>query len=216
MPSFVERVKKHAFRESALRQRGLPYPLLEQDIANAEDAPGFHLPDLLRQLYLQVANGGFGPGQNYPFPGGMNRLSQSVELYVRQRSYGPDDGDWEVNEVVWPEGLLPICDWGCGRFSSLDCIHAPFPVVYHHAELRENESGIKTCASFDEMRERLDEHGFFGEFGGLYGNSWVVARSFQAWLTAWLTAWLDDQEIEIIGYPKTMGREEHRHLPYME
>ena len=182
MPIFIEQIKKHASRQAALCQRGFPHPLSEQEITKSEDALGFRLPALLRQLYLEVADGGFGPGQNLPFPGGIHRLSQSIEFYVRQRSYGSGDRDWEVDEVVWPEGLLPICDWGCGRFSSVDCTQAPFPIVYHHAELRENEGGIGTCSSFDEMRGRLDEYGFFARFGKLYGNSWVAAKSLQSCL----------------------------------
>lgn len=178
----------------------------------SEDRLGFRLPALLRQLYLEVADGGFGPGQNPPYPGGIHRLSQSVEFYLSQRSHGPHEKDWEVDEVAWPEGLLPLCDWGCGRFSSIDCTLAPFPIVYHHAELREDEGGIGTCSSFEDMRSSLDEYGFFAEFGELYGNSWVVAKSLRAWLTAWLT----DQEVEIVGYPKTMRREEDRQLLYME
>jgi hypothetical protein len=37
-------------------------PATEQQLAKTEQQLGFLLPPLLRQLYLQIANGGFGPG----------------------------------------------------------------------------------------------------------------------------------------------------------
>jgi hypothetical protein len=142
----------------------------------------------------------------------MFPLLRAVKHYTQVRSHSPNDENWEADDLEWPEGLLPICDWGCGRFSSLDCLHPPFPVVYHHAEIRENEGGISTCPGFDELRERLDEHGFFDKFGRLYGNSWIVAKSLQAWLTAWL----NDQKVEHMGFPRGFLRGKDQTWPYME
>jgi hypothetical protein len=62
MITFVEQVKKQAFLDSAASQRGLPVCLAEEEIKKAQESLGFALPDLLHQLYTEVANGGFGPG----------------------------------------------------------------------------------------------------------------------------------------------------------
>jgi len=60
----------------------------------------------LRRLYLEVANGGFGPGY------GLLSLEDNREslawVYQEFRAGG------------WPEGLLPLWDWGCAAWSCLD------------------------------------------------------------------------------------------------
>lgn len=79
-----------------------PPPVGEQDVAAAEEELGFALPPALRQLYLEVADGGVGPGS------GVFSLS---ELVARHREM--------VSEQVgpqgqhWPAKLLPIQgeDW---------------------------------------------------------------------------------------------------------
>ena len=212
MDDFIADVKRHAFRQAARSQRSFPFPLSNQDIAAVETHLGFRIPDLLRGLYSEVADGGFGPGNAFRFAGGIDRLSVAAARYHQQRRYGPGDKDWEDGEVVWPLGLLPICDWGCGRFSSIDCTHAPFPIVYHHSEFRENDGGVGTCPGSEEMRERLDEYGFFETYGRLYGNSWVVAKSLQAWLTAWM----NDEAVEELGHPASLLHGQTQGLRYMD
>ncbi|MGH4031337.1 hypothetical protein ACQB60_20655 [Actinomycetota bacterium Odt1-20B] len=49
-------------RERA-RALSLPAPATEAAVTEAELVIGFPLPPLLRRLYLEVANGGFGPGE---------------------------------------------------------------------------------------------------------------------------------------------------------
>jgi hypothetical protein len=75
----------------------------------AETELGYALPSLLRRLYLEVGNGGFGPGYGIlGLQGGHtdDLGSTAVELY---RSWRPR------------EGLLPLCHWGCGIYSLVDC-----------------------------------------------------------------------------------------------
>jgi hypothetical protein len=45
---------------AAVADRGLPPPASPTDVVRAEDAIGYPMPQLLRRLYLEVANGGFG------------------------------------------------------------------------------------------------------------------------------------------------------------
>ncbi|MDX6329418.1 MAG: hypothetical protein QOI83_1801 [Streptomycetaceae bacterium] len=48
----------------ALAQAGrLPNSATPEAVAEAEEVIGFPLPPLLRRLYLEVANGGFGPDE---------------------------------------------------------------------------------------------------------------------------------------------------------
>jgi len=79
------------------------------DVAEAQ--LGFPLPPLLRRLYTEVGNGGFGPGAGLVgVEGGHTDVDGQtlVALYRALRAQG------------WPEGLLPACDWGGGAWASID------------------------------------------------------------------------------------------------
>jgi hypothetical protein len=102
-----------------------PPPLSEAEIRDAEDKLGFRLPDLLRELYTEIGNGGFGPGQ------GLMRLKDlrpgeqsAVDSYIANHQEYPDMPNWK-----WPTGVLQICDWGCNNYSCVDCIAPPNPVL---------------------------------------------------------------------------------------
>jgi hypothetical protein len=75
---------------------------------------GFALPPLLRRLYLEVGNGGFGPGFGlYGVTGGFADDQQDLtlpDLYLNETDYD-----------LWPKKLVSICDWGCTMGSAIDC-----------------------------------------------------------------------------------------------
>ena len=77
--------------------RDLLPPASPEDIAAAESALGFALPEDLKQLYTSIANGGFGPSV------GFLSLAEVAARYREFRSepQGPCD-------EMWPEHLLPI------------------------------------------------------------------------------------------------------------
>jgi hypothetical protein len=81
-------------------------PLTPATLAMVEAAErdfGHPFPPLLRRLYLEIGNGGFGPGY------GLFRLPLT-------------DNDWEPE--WWADTsppLLPLCHWGCGIYSFVDC-----------------------------------------------------------------------------------------------
>lgn len=90
----------------------------QSNVAEAEALIGFRLPPLLRRLYLEVGNGGFGPGYGVlGLHGGHTDDTRrtAVDLY-RQAHVGPS--------AWWPflkSSLLPICHWGCAIYSFVDC-----------------------------------------------------------------------------------------------
>ena len=98
----------------ALCQSALP-PLRPEHIDEAEEKLGFALPLLLRLIYTQVGNGGFGPGEGL-IPLIYERSSSDdesvVSEYLNRRSQcaGP-------SEFRWPDRMLPIADHGCGQLS---------------------------------------------------------------------------------------------------
>jgi hypothetical protein len=102
-----------------------PVPAVsEAAVVEAEARLGIQLPPLLRELYLQVSNGRFGPGYGILSVNniGDGELS-AIDLYLENRRDYPADPTWK-----WPSGLLPFCDWGCNIYSCVDCLHPPHPV----------------------------------------------------------------------------------------
>ncbi len=94
--------------------RRFPCATREQ-ITRAEDRVGFPLPDALRAVYLEVANGGFGPGYGLVgVDGGATHDGGDTleDLYEHFSQPDPEGDDWE-----WPERALPICCWGCQVYS---------------------------------------------------------------------------------------------------
>ena len=107
-------------------------PASREQIERCEAALGFPLPELLRRLYAEIGNGGFGPGYGLlPIPNGpTTEPCTLIDLYRQCRMPGDRD-TWE-----WPTGLLPVCDWGCLIRS---CVYAISP---EHEVLMSTEYGV--------------------------------------------------------------------------
>jgi len=112
-----------AFEASQSRSFRFP-PASQRVIANTERQLGFKLPELLKSIYSEVGNGGFGPGRGgtiIGLKGGYDSdLGTLVEAYAEMQTGQAFDG------LVWPSGLLPFCEWGCNIFSCVDCNTSPY------------------------------------------------------------------------------------------
>lgn len=101
-------------------ERLLPKPASLGELDTAERALGLQLPALLRRLYTDIANGGFGPGYGLigvPPDGATDDLGQNlVSLYTSYRERDPADPHWR-----WPVGLLPVAHLGCAMYACVDC-----------------------------------------------------------------------------------------------
>jgi hypothetical protein len=84
---------------------GLPPPADPAVIARTESTLGFALPPFLRRVYLEVADGGFGPGT------GLLGIQAAVAAYARLRS-----GDELPRGRSWPERLLPVAERDPGSY----------------------------------------------------------------------------------------------------
>lgn len=87
-------------------------------VAEAENLIGYRLPPLLRRLYLEAGNGGFGPG--YGILGlrdGHRGDTRRTALGLYREAHGTSSTGWSF----LPASLLPICHWGCGIYSFTDC-----------------------------------------------------------------------------------------------
>jgi len=85
----------------------LPAPASEAALQAAEARLGTPLPALLRRLYAEIANGGFGPG------GGLLSIEKAVAAYVEMARE-----PFLPKGYPWPAGLLPIS----GDESGYDCV----------------------------------------------------------------------------------------------
>lgn len=128
------------------RRGGFAYPPASEELLHAtEEALGFPLPALLRALYAQLANGGFGPETGLRgCIGGYGTPEQADEPdetivgsydFHRQTAALVDLGQyaasWQegplgsrrlfLSAEVWPRYLLPICDRGDGGEACLAC-----------------------------------------------------------------------------------------------
>ncbi|AWW38155.1 hypothetical protein ADL00_38230 [Streptomyces sp. AS58] len=106
----------------------LPAPVDPATLARAEAALGFRLPPLLADLYLRIADGGFGPEY-----GLLPLLDSSpaderpaVVQYLAHRDSGR-----KRPERPWPDGVLPISHWGCGMYACVDCRTPQAPVLLY-------------------------------------------------------------------------------------
>jgi hypothetical protein len=87
-------------------------------VAEAEAVVGFPLPKLLRRLFLEVGNGGFGPGYGVlgVRDGHRDDLGHTaIDLW--RMAHDTPAGGWAF---IGPN-LLPICHWGCAIYSFVDC-----------------------------------------------------------------------------------------------
>lgn len=115
-------------------------PVTESQLQVTETTLGFPLPPLLRALYAEVANGGFGPaygliGVREGFPGpGMGTLEDyyphapepcriitlsDCPLDAEATAHSPQP-HLIVPDDAWPEHLLMICEYGCCIYFYVD------------------------------------------------------------------------------------------------
>ncbi len=93
-------------------------PLADGAIVAVETGLGFPIPDLLRQCYNQIANGGYGPqGRIMGLKGGRRSdYGDAIDSYrMLEREYV------DVRGIRWPSRLLPFCGWGDAIVSCVMC-----------------------------------------------------------------------------------------------
>jgi hypothetical protein len=158
--SLVARIKERAsdpLRASDFATGVSPIPTVAlpatpAEIIAAERALGFGIPSLLRRLYLEVGNGGFGPEYGMagvptipPTPG----VADIVALYDQYATPDPAYPDWK-----WPPGLVPLISGGCLFFECVNFINPPYSVVMFDGNVADWRRSFSLVAS--SLKERLE------------------------------------------------------------
>lgn len=92
-------------------------PTEPEELKAVEEHLGFPLPQGLRDIYTEVANGGFGPGYGLLGigSGATDDLGNTADsLYLLFSQADPDDPDWS-----WRPGVVPFAYWGCAVYSCI-------------------------------------------------------------------------------------------------
>lgn len=113
------------------RTEHLHPPADEPSVDLAEDLLGFKFPSLLRACYIDVANGGFGPGYGIIGIEGGCADQHGRDL---TKLYEELTADFAERHHSWPDGVLPLCDWTGEIWSCVDCRDGKDLMVTLHPE----------------------------------------------------------------------------------
>src|SRR5260221_6804532 len=112
-------------------------PATAEQLAVTESRLGYPLPSLLRALYTNVANGGFGPSEgitgahggywygvddhfttnDQPWSPSWPCRRLDLAAYVKQQG---SSRQLTLPRETWPAQFLHLCYWGCGMDSYVD------------------------------------------------------------------------------------------------
>lgn len=116
--ALLKKINGFLGKRSSLKD-DLPSPISQEKLSQSVLALGFEPPAILSEVYMTIANGGFGPGYELMglIDGHTDDLGNTcIDLYKSFSESNPDDPAW-----IWPQNLLPICHWGCAIYSCIDC-----------------------------------------------------------------------------------------------
>ncbi len=121
-------------------REALPAPAAAAAVQALEAEAGGRLPDALRRAYLEIADGGFGPGA------GLLPIAEVAEIYRAYRSASPGP-----RGSTWPEGVLPIVD----RNPGYDCVDVGSGRIldWNPEDLRERSNDATWRRSFTPVAD---------------------------------------------------------------
>ncbi len=97
-------------------------PATQAEVERAEAVLGLPLPAPLRDLYLWVGNGGFGPANGLlGLNGGATDDLGKTALATYEVFMEPDPDVPPGSGPWWRSECLPVCYWGCIVYTAVDC-----------------------------------------------------------------------------------------------
>ena len=145
MPSTESRAAADAI-DAAMRtpaQPTLPAPASPVAVEAAEQELGGALPIALRRAYLEVADGGFGPGA------GLLPLAAAMATYRSYLAESPGP-----RRSTWPQGVLPVTEREPGHY----CVEVPTGRVldWDPEDLREHSNDAAWQRTFSEVAPSVE------------------------------------------------------------
>lgn len=136
LDDLLSRVKKRTtdpvrFLDAAAWVRPIPRigsPASSQDIANAESLLGFSVPIVIRRMYTEIGNGGWGPVYGFEpiaIEGAKPTENDFVGCYLECVS---EKRLLEEPGTQWPRGMVTIIARGCVDYELCDFIKPPHAV----------------------------------------------------------------------------------------
>ncbi|MFE2352507.1 SMI1/KNR4 family protein [Kitasatospora cineracea] len=159
-------------------------PVSATELAEAERELGFPLHPLLAALYQKVGNGGFGPAASVlPLSGAPNASWETsvVQGYLDKIPPKGSNTWWS-----WPEGVVPVLDWGCAMFACVDC---------------RSDDGTVLLFEPNAISGQDVSSGWFVDSGSL-------AEWLEAWLDGrgWYEADSADGDFDMVPWPDAASR----------
>lgn len=123
----ITRLKKRVWEEpadpNAWGYPGPPHPPLPlESVEQAEQLLGFRLPSLVRRLYLEVADGFWGPGLGLPPL--LDKINADNGSLVDAMMHIPQ------SEMGRPANSVSLCCFGCGYEALVKLDEPDLPVIY--------------------------------------------------------------------------------------
>lgn len=124
MADLIERIKVRAEDQSTRTDHTefsvptIERKLIREEMEHFESIAGVKLPEFLKLLYMEIGNGGFGPGYGLHelIKTNDNAEDSSLDIYLIFSKDDQYDKIWS-----WPDSFVPVIDWGCAIRSCLDC-----------------------------------------------------------------------------------------------
>jgi hypothetical protein len=125
-------------------------PVTKAELRAAEARLGFAFPPLFRRVYLEVGNGGFGPGY-----GLLGLTDRGPQLYDKNLV------DWYIvltttipaEHPQWPRQYITLCDWGCNITSVLDWTNPQGPILRHRGDRGTDNVLVPEASSLQKWLE---------------------------------------------------------------
>lgn len=126
-------------------------PVSRERLREAERRLAFGLPEFLRTLYVEIGNGGFGPGYGlWGLPGGYpTSLPVAAPDSNVVDSYLETVASLERAGAKREAPILRICHWGCGNASGIDCSTGEGQMVF----FRDDGARIREGLTFRQWME---------------------------------------------------------------
>jgi hypothetical protein len=146
-------------------------PISVEAFENEERRLGIRLPPLLKRLYTEVGNGGFGPGYGLLSMTPLSSADHPIFYF-----YSTFRAARNKYQAEWAEGIVPINDWGDLILSCVDISAncADPPVVRF-------EPNMPKAATFDYLN------------GARFRGAGMIPESEK--MSTWFEDWINGQEM---------------------